>query len=140
MSRRASNDVGNAVTETVLVVPVLLLVVLFVVFVGRISSTNHDIAAAARDAARAASVASTIDEATVAAQETAARALGEQHVRCNTLIVDVDTNGFTADGNVAVDISCTVSLADVAGLLVPGSATLHSRAVEVVDRYRGGLP
>ena len=140
MRRRASRDLGNAVTETVLVVPVLMLVVLFVVFVGRVSSTNHDIAAAARDAARAASVASTLDEANVAAQETATRALGEQHVRCNTLIVNVDTDVFTSDGNVAVEIRCTVSFADVAGLLVPGSATLHSRAVEVVDRYRGGLP
>jgi Flp pilus assembly protein TadG len=137
---RLRDDEGNAVTETVLLVPVLLLVALFVVFVGRITSTNHDIDAAARDAARAASIESTPDAATAAAQDTATAALAGQHVRCNKLDVAVDTTAFTAGGNVAVSIRCTVSLADVAGLPVPGSATLHSRAVEVIDRYRGGLP
>ena len=99
---RLVGDRGNAVTETVLLVPVLLLVALFVVFVGRISSTNHDIVAAARDAARAASVAATADAAIEAGQETAAATLAGQRVRCNKLGVDVDTSGFTAGGNVAV--------------------------------------
>jgi Flp pilus assembly protein TadG len=137
---RVGDDRGNAVTETVLLVPVLLVVALFVVFVGRITSTNHDIAAAARDAARAASMAATADEATGAARDSATATLAGQYVRCDNLAVDVDTTAFTAGGNVAVSIDCTVSLADVAGLLVPGSATLHARAVEVIDRFRGGLP
>ena len=137
---RVRGDGGNAVTETVLLVPALLLVALFVVFVGRISSTNHDIQAAARNAARAASIATTADTATTAANNTAAATLLGQHVRCDDLGVDVDTTNFTAGGNVAVSIRCTVSLTDVAGLLVPGSTTLRARAVEVIDRYRGGLP
>jgi Flp pilus assembly protein TadG len=137
---RLRGDRGNAVTETVLLVPVLLIVVLFVVFVGRITSTNHDIAAAARDAARAASIAATADQADSSARDTAAATLEGQHVRCDNLAVNVDTLNFNAGGNVAVAIDCTVSLADVAGLLVPGSATLHARAVEVIDRFRGGLP
>jgi Flp pilus assembly protein TadG len=140
VTRRTPGDGGNAVTETVLVVPVLLLVGLFVVFVGRMTSTNHDIDGAARDAARAASIATTPDDAVAAAQATTTSTLAGRHVRCNQLAVDVDTTAFTAGGNVAVSVRCTVSLADVAGLLVPGSATLHAHAVEVVDRYRGGLP
>jgi Flp pilus assembly protein TadG len=140
MTGRTAGDRGNAVTETVLVVPILLLVALFVVFVGRITSTNHDIDGAARDAARAASIAATPDSAIAAAQATTTATLAGRHVRCNELAVNVDTTAFTAGGNVTVSVACTVSLADVAGLLVPGSATLHAHAVEVVDRYRGGLP
>jgi hypothetical protein len=34
-------------------------------------------------------------------------------------------------------VHCTVSLSDVIGLAVPGSATRSAHAVEVVDEYRG---
>ena len=137
---RLRGDRGNAVTETVLLVPVLLVVALFALLVGRITSTNHDISAVARDAARAASIASSADEATSTAQDTVAASLAGQHRRCDNLAVHVNTTNFTAGGNVTVAIDCTVSLADLAGLYVPGSATLQARAVEVIDRYRGGLP
>ena len=141
MTTRARGDAGTAVTETVLLVPVLIVLLLFVVFVGRVTSTDHDVQASARDAARAASVASNPDGAAAAAQATVTDALAGRHVRCASLQVDVDTTGFTGDGNVAVTVHCTVSLADVTGLAVPGQQTsLTAHAVEVVDRLRGGLP
>lgn len=140
MTTRARGDAGTAVTETVLIVPVLIVLLLFVVFVGRITSADHDVQASARDAARAASVASSPDGAVAAAQSTVTDTLAGRHVRCATLAVDVDTAAFTRDGNVGVTVHCTVSLADVTGLAVPGSKLLTAHAVEVVDRLRGGLP
>jgi Flp pilus assembly protein TadG len=134
---RSHGDRGNAATETVLLVPVVLLIVLFVVFVGRISSTDDDIQGAARDAARAASQAATPDAANAAAQQTAADTLDADRVRCDGLQVDVDTDAFARGGAVIVDIHCTVSLADVIGLAVPGSATRTAHAVEVIDQHRG---
>lgn len=134
---RVHGDQGNAATETVLLVPVVLLVVLFVVFVGRISSTDDDIQGAARDAARAASQSATADAAAAVAQQTAADTLDTDRVRCDGLQVAVDTNAFVRGGAVIVDIRCTVSLADVLGLAVPGSATRTAHAVEVIDQHRG---
>jgi Flp pilus assembly protein TadG len=133
-------DDGTAVTETVLLIPALLIVLLFVVFVGRVSSTDGDVTAAARDGARAASRAASPDDAIDDARATVTDALDGRHVRCQALTVDVNVAGFTRDGNVAVDLRCDVSLADLIGLRVPGTKTLTARAVEVVDRYRGGLP
>ncbi len=130
------DDRGNAATETVLVVPVILVIVMFVVFTGRISSTDDDIAGAARDGARAASLERTADDATAAATETVTDTLVTNRVRCDNLRVDVDTSGFARGGAVAVDVHCTVSLADVIGLALPGSATRSAHAVEVIDQYR----
>ena len=130
-------DTGSAVTETVLLIPALLVILLFVVFVGRVSSTDDDVTAAARDGARAASRAGSADDALDAGRGTVSDSLAGRHVRCQTLTVNVDTTGFARDGNVAVDVDCVVSLADLTGLRVPGAKTVSARAVEVVDRYRG---
>jgi Flp pilus assembly protein TadG len=131
------DDRGNAATETVLLAPVVLVIVMFVVFTGRISSTDGDVAGAARDSARVASLARSPAAADAAARQTAADTLDANHVRCNTLAVDVDTTYFQRGGSVTVDVHCTVSLSDVIGLAVPGSATRSAHAVEVVDQYRG---
>lgn len=40
-------------------------------------------------------------------------------------------------GLVGVTVTCTAAMSDVALIGVPGSRTFSSRAVEVVDRYRG---
>jgi Flp pilus assembly protein TadG len=140
MTTRRHGERGSAVTETVLLIPALLVVLLFVVFVGRATSTDNDVTAAARDGARAASRAADAAQADTVARETVADALAGRHVRCAELHVDVDTTGFTRDGNVGVDVRCAIALGDLTGLRVPGSKTLSARAVEVVDRYRGGLP
>lgn len=140
MSRSFERDTGSAVTETVLLIPALLIILLFVVFVGRVTSTDNDVAASARDGARAASRADSPDAAIDAARATVTDALAGRHVRCRTLDIQVDAADFTRDGNVAVDVRCDVSLDDLTGLRVPGTKTLNARAVEVVDRFRGGLP
>ena len=140
MRRRAHGDTGSAVTEAVLLIPMLVVVLLFVVFVGRVTSADQDVEAAARDGARAASRAGTTDAAVDDARQTVAATLGRDRIDCVQLVVDVDTTGFTRDGLVTVTVHCQVALGDLTGLRVPGSKTLTARSVEVVDRFRGGLP
>ena len=36
-----------------------------------------------------------------------------------------------------VDIACTVSLAQISQLVLPGDKTITAHAIDVVDRYRG---
>lgn len=131
-----ADDAGAAVVETVLLVPVLVVVLLFVVFVGRVGTVNQDVYAAARDASRAASLRGSADAAADDARAVAADTLSARGLSCAELAVDVDTSRFHPGGTVSVDVACTVSLADVSRLGVPGSKRVSARFVSVIDRYR----
>ena len=58
-------------------------------------------------------------------------------MRCGPLEVRTDTAAWTAEAMVAVEVACTVELADVALLGLPGAKVLRSRFVEPLDLYRG---
>ena len=131
-------DRGTAVTELVLALPVLVVLLLFVVFAGRLTSAVNDVKTAATDAARAASVRNAAGDAVASAERTAEASLGDRGVSCSSLAVVVDTSRFVDGGSVAVDVTCTVDLADVTLIGVPGSKTISARGVEVVDRFRSG--
>jgi Flp pilus assembly protein TadG len=128
---------GSATLDLVLVTPVLLLVLLFVVFLGRLGEARNDVDRAARDAARAASIARSADEADTAGRDAARSTLESGGVSCRQLDVAVDTAQFSAGGDVSATVTCTVDLADVAALKVPGTKTLSSSFREPVDAYRG---
>jgi Flp pilus assembly protein TadG len=129
------DDRGSAPTEVALVAPLLIVLLLFVIFVGRLTSTRLDVTAAARDAARAASLRATPDEAAADARRTAERVLADKGVGCRELLVDVDTESFAPGGSVGVSVSCTANLADLALLRVPGTRAISASAREVIDAY-----
>ncbi|MBW3643805.1 MAG: pilus assembly protein [Actinobacteria bacterium] len=126
-----------ATAELVLLTPLALVVLGFLVVAGRLSTTSADVAAASRDAARAASLAQSYPEAVVAANDTAAASLGAQDVTCRTLAVTVgDPALFIPGGEVSVTLSCEVDLSDVAVPGVPGSRPVAATSVEVIDSFR----
>lgn len=131
---------GSATLELVLVTPVLLLMLLFVVFLGRLGEARNDVDRAARDAARAASISRSAADADTAGQDAARNTLAAGGVACRQLDVAVDTAQFEAGGDVSATVTCTVDLADVAALKVPGSETLTASFTEPVDAYRGLHP
>lgn len=131
---------GSATLELVLLTPVLLLMLVFVVFLGRLGQARSDVDRAARDAARAASIARSVDDADAAGRAAAYDTLQSGGVSCRQLDVTVDTSSFAAGGDVAATVSCTVDLADVAELKLPGSQTLTSTFSEPVDVFRGVRP
>jgi Flp pilus assembly protein TadG len=135
--RRLRHDESGSVTaELVLVTPLLILLLLFVVALGRLASARIDVNGAASEAARAASIARDPATATTMAQQTASAALSGDGVTCAALNVVTDTAAFAPGGEVAVTVTCTVDLADLAGLRLPASTAISSRAVSVVDTYR----
>lgn len=139
--RGTRDDHGLATVELVLMTPVLFLVLSFLVVAGRLATVRGDVAAASRDAARAASRAATYDQATLEARTTAEASLGGRDVTCQNLTVTLgDPGTFRAGGTAAATVTCDVSLADVAIPGVPGQRRITDDSVEVIDTYRGVGP
>ena len=130
------NERGSATVELVILTPLLIIVLLFVVALGRLAGARIDVDGVAAQAARAASIARSPQAATSSAQETVTSALDSRHVTCAHLAVSVDTADFTPGGSVAVTVSCAVDLADLTGLGLPGTETVANRAVSPIDEYR----
>ena len=128
---------GIAVLELVLLVPVFVLMVFVVVGLGRLGLARENLDAAARDAARAGSLARSAAEAQVAAQAAASDALGAHDITCADLAVAVDTTAFAPGGWVRVDVSCRVAMADLVGMWTPGTKTMSAQGQAVVDAFRG---
>jgi Flp pilus assembly protein TadG len=134
--RRQDKERGSTTVELVILTPLLVLLLLFVVALGRLAGARIDVDGVAAQAARAASIARSPQAATSSAQQTAAAALSSQHVTCAHLAVSVDTTDFAPGGSVAVTVSCDVELADLTGLQLPGTETVANRAVSPIDEYR----
>jgi Flp pilus assembly protein TadG len=140
LTRVRDGERGSVTTELVIVTPLMLLMLLFVVALGRTAGSRIDINGAASEAARAASIARTPLAAQDAARQTAVAALADQHVTCADLEVATDTTNFRPGGTVAVAVRCGVKLGDLTGLRLPSAKTLTATASAPIDRYRGITP
>ena len=133
---RLHDQRGAVSTELAVVTPLLIGFMLLVVFAGRVAQAEGDVAHAAQEAARAASLVGAPAAAVDAAEATAATNIAAGGVACRRLDVTVDTTAFQAGGQVAVTVSCQAVFGDVTLLAVPGSRTFTATAVEVIDTYR----
>lgn len=126
---------GQALVETALVIPVLLLLAFGVVAVGRLTQAQMAVSAVAREAARAAALASTQAEAladgTARGHEVAAGyGLGNGSFR-----LSVEPGDFARGGQVRAAAHYVVALDDLP-LLGWTRFTLQSHQVERIDLYR----
>src|SRR5690606_11627315 len=80
---RVRDESGGAAVELVLATPFIVLLMLFVLFGGRLTVATADVNAAARASARAASLARSPAAATTAAEDTARRELEAEGVPCD---------------------------------------------------------
>jgi Flp pilus assembly protein TadG len=134
---RRRGDRGSVSVEmTVLVVPLMVVLALFVALCARGASAAIDVHAAASAASRAASLARSPGTARDAAATSAALSLGGQRLTCAGLQVSVDTSQFHPGGSVAVTLQCVVTLSDLGVPGVPGSRTLAATASSPLDVYR----
>lgn len=138
--RRCDEVVGSASVELVLLIPVLLVLLLFVVAGGRVAGTRGQVDAAARDAARAGTIARSVGEARRDALLAAQVRLGAGSAACRTLTVDVDTSDFRPGGQVAATVTCAVDLGDLTLIGIPGTRAVTASAREPVDTFRGTRP
>jgi hypothetical protein len=128
---------GSAIVETALVVPLLLTTALCVIGVGRVVQARTAVSAVAREAARAAALSASPEEARETG-EAQGYAVGAGYgLAPASLVVAVDPGGFTRQGAVSAFASYTVGLDD---LPFVGWTHLHPRLVsshtERLDPYR----
>lgn len=134
--RRLADERGSVTVELVILTPVFIAFLLLAVAGGTLVSARIDVDGAAAQAARAASLADDPSTAVTSARQTAASALGAQHVTCAHLTVAVDTADFVAGGSVAVTVTCSVDLSEITGIGLPVATSISDRSASPIDRYR----
>jgi Flp pilus assembly protein TadG len=139
-SSRRDRDAGNAALELVILAPVILFLLGLVIAAGRTSVAQGSVAAAARDAARQASISLTPGAAQTAALSSARAALGQDGLNCDP-VVTVNVSGFGVPvgepANVQATVTCRVSLSSLVVPGMPGSKTLRATFSSPLDPYRG---
>jgi hypothetical protein len=127
---------GAAAVEMVLITPLLLVLLLVMVLLGRFAVARTDLDGAARDASRAASLARSLPDAEVAARDAAVAVLSSRDVTCRSLDVVLDGD-FSSGGWVGAEVSCALDLSELSLLAVPGTKVMSSRFVAPLETYRG---
>ncbi|WP_020496977.1 TadE/TadG family type IV pilus assembly protein [Sciscionella marina] len=140
LRRLHRDERGSVATELTLLVPVLIVLLLFVVFCGRLADSRLRVDDAAHQAVRAATLARSSSQASSDAHATAQVALSQAGVRCQNLGVSAQLAGLQPGSTVTVTVTCDIGLSDLAMLGVPGSTTAESTASSVVDQWRGTDP
>ncbi len=134
------SEEGNAAVELAPVALIFLLFLVLAIAAGRITTAHIALQAAARDAARQASIARTPAQAQAAARASAESALRADGLDC-TPVVSVNTAGFTVpvgqSAQVTATVTCTVRLSDLTALPgMPGTRTLTATVASALDPYR----
>ncbi|WP_338595488.1 TadE/TadG family type IV pilus assembly protein [Saccharopolyspora sp. SCSIO 74807] len=138
--RLQRDERGSVATELTLLVPVLIILLLFVVFCGRLADSRLRVNDAAHQAVRAATLARSTSQANSDAHATAQAALSQAGLRCQDLGVSARLAGLQPGSTVTVTLTCPLGLSDLAMLGVPGTTTATSTASSVVDQWRGTTP
>jgi Flp pilus assembly protein TadG len=133
-------DDGNAALELVILAPVLLALLGLVIAAGRTSIAQGSVDAAARDAARQASISLTPAAAQAAGQASALAALRQDGLDCKPVVL-INVSEFTTTqpgepATVTASVRCTVSLSNLALPGLPGSVGLQAEFTSPLDVYR----
>ena len=137
--RRPGARRGQALVETAIALPIILLIVFGVLGVARLNNTLMGVTATAREAARAAVLAPDADAAwdwgTSRGQQVAAEY--GLDTSSQSFLLDVDVSSFEWWGEVRASATYVVTLGDIplvrwAAISIP----LHRSHAEVLDPYR----
>ncbi|MFJ9461034.1 TadE/TadG family type IV pilus assembly protein [Kitasatospora sp. NPDC101447] len=141
IAERHRGDRGSVSLELAILAPVLIAILLVIVAAGRVHLAHNSVDAAARNAARAASLERDTASARTAGNRVAQQTLQDQGLTCSSLTVDVPAGGFQAPlgtpSHITVTVRCTVALGDVALPGLPGSTTVSGSFTSTIDAYRG---
>jgi Flp pilus assembly protein TadG len=140
--RTTAAEGGSVTLELVVLAPALIIMLLFIIAAGRISQAHQAVEAAARDAARQASLSRDPATARTTARSSAQATLTREGLNCPTQVT-IDTSGFTHPvgeaATVTAHVACTVRLADVALAAVP-TTTVTATFTSPIDPFRGRQP
>jgi Flp pilus assembly protein TadG len=136
--RRCRDEHGAATLELVVLVPLLVVLVLAAVGLGRVAAARIAVDDAAHQAARAASLTRDPGQADLQARHAAGTALAESGRTCSGATVRVRAGDLAPGTRVASTVTCTTELGDVLIPGMPGRITLTGRAASDIDTFRGG--
>lgn len=138
--KRQRNQRGSTTLELAIITPAVLGLGALILLGGRIAIAQQTVQAAASDAARSASIARTAGEAHGAARSAANDSLNNQGLNCAERTVVVDTSGFGrplgVPATVTANITCRVSLGDLALPGLPGTIAVSGHAASPIDQFR----
>ncbi|RJQ77680.1 pilus assembly protein [Pseudonocardiaceae bacterium YIM PH 21723] len=140
--KQLEDDEGAVTVEVaVWLLPIVILGLLLWAF-GRLELAHSAVQHVTISAARQASIARTPGEARTQATAVAQRVLAEQHARCSSTSVTVDTSGFSAPpgqpATVRVEVTCVLDVSDLISVPgLPGSKTITDSFSSPLDPYRG---
>lgn len=141
MRHRLGGSEGSASSELVVLVVPIMMLAMFAVLVGRVSSTHQEVTSVARDAARAAALRQNPAEALADADRVAREAFADRGVSCKALRVgpaDGQSLDLSPGGVVRIRVECDIGLEDLVGFGLPGTKTESAESSAVVDHFRGG--
>lgn len=127
---------GSASIELVILAPIIAVLLLAVVAVGRVENARADIEGAARSAARDISISRDPEGAVDRARDTAAAMVRVGSPGCRSF----NFQSSIDQARVTVSVSCVADLDDDNILPFPGSMTLDASATEIIDVYREPAP
>ncbi|MGO8871603.1 MAG: TadE family protein [Acidimicrobiales bacterium] len=136
MKRPERNQLGSLTVELVVMTPVLLVLALGMLGVGRVSEARQQVVEAARAGAESAAVLPTAGIAGWGAAVDAAIGASVPYLTCGHQQVRTDLSHFYPGGSVTVTVICHVPLADIALPGMPGSTTVQASATAPIDPYR----
>ncbi|MBL0887325.1 TadE/TadG family type IV pilus assembly protein [Myceligenerans indicum] len=132
---------GNVAINTAVVFPMVLLIAMLLLMAGRMVLAQGAVQSAANEAARSASISRTAAAAEISASQTARSTLNNSGISCSSTKVTPVLDAFTLPlgtvGEVRVEVSCVVPLADLGLPGAPGTRKMHATATSVLDAYRG---
>lgn len=130
---RDERDSGSFAVEFASGFGIVVAAILLIAIAHQTSQSGAAVTGAAREAARAASLAPTVDGARHAAEQLVQERLNDTGA-CAELTVETTTSHFRAAGTVQVTVTCRTNS------LLDWQRTLRATGESVVDRYRGGTP
>jgi len=122
--------------ELAICTPVLIVMLLVVVALGRVTHGRQLVQDAAASAARAASLTATSVQARQAATTAATASLSQAGMACTAAAVTVDTSAFHAGGQVAVTVECRSDLNRLSLTGLPGQIHLDATSTTPIDPLR----
>jgi Flp pilus assembly protein TadG len=121
----------------VILTPVLLLLFMFLLACGRYFQSSSLLESAARDGARSASQARSLNEAQGRVDDAVNRTMSQAVKSCKETASGTITTAFTAGAPLSVEVTCTINYRDLGLLGIGGDTKITKRFTSSLDPYRG---
>jgi Flp pilus assembly protein TadG len=137
MLLRRRRERGTLALEMVILTPVLLALFMFLLACGRYFQTSSLLEGAARDGARSASQARSLQEAQGRVDQAVTAAMSQAVESCKQTAAGSITTGFVAGSPLSVEVTCTINYRDLGLLGLGGDTKITKRFTSSLDPYRG---